>query len=132
MWLLVHDLGETESLYVNGHLVAENVPRDAAGHEFQVTPALLPAGTNVVAVISTPRKQLRRGEGDRNPGGPVVVKVVTPAGEWKRSVFDGLAQVIVQSSHTPGEIKLTASGDHLSPATVTLQSRTVEPRPSVP
>jgi beta-galactosidase len=47
----------------------------------------------------------------------------SPAPAWQRSVFNGLAQVIVQSKQTPGEIQLTASADGLSPATVTIQSK---------
>jgi len=39
------------------------------------------------------------------------------AGGWKRSLFSGLAQVIVRSTGQPGEIKLTATSPNLSPAT---------------
>lgn len=50
----------------------------------------------------------------------------------KRSLFNGLAQVIVQSTRDAGEIKLTASADDLAPATATLQSQPCALRPSVP
>jgi beta-galactosidase len=39
-----------------------------------------------------------------------------------RSVFNGLAQVIVQSSHTPGKIQLSATADGLAPARVILRA----------
>ena len=52
--------------------------------------------------------------------------------EWKRSVFNGLAQIIVQSTQQPGAIKLTATADGLSPATVSVQSQSCAPRPAVP
>jgi beta-galactosidase len=55
---------------------------------------------------------------------------VPPA--WSRSLFNGLAQVIVQSSREPGEIKLTASADGLTPASTTIQTATGPMRPSVP
>lgn len=48
---------------------------------------------------------------------PGAVKVIYPAGEWKRRVFNGLAQVIVQSTEIHGVITLKANGDGLSPAT---------------
>jgi beta-galactosidase len=54
------------------------------------------------------------------------------AAPWSRSLFNGLAQVIVQSSKTAGEIKLTASADGLTPATGTVQTVTNPGRPSVP
>jgi len=36
--------------------------------------------------------------------------------QWSRSLFNGLAQIIVQSTSDAGEIKLTASADGLTPA----------------
>jgi beta-galactosidase len=130
--LLVHDLGESEWVYLNGKMVAENVQRSPTGHEFKLAPDLFRTDTNVLAIIATPREERNRGEGNRNAGSPAVVKIVTPPGEWKRSVFNGLAQVIVQSSRKSGEIKLTARAEHLSPATVALRSQAVDPQPSVP
>ena len=54
----------------------------------------------------------------------------------KRSLFNGLAQVIVQATKEPGEIHIEAvkeSGDgpELTPAKLTITSRKVEPRPAV-
>jgi beta-galactosidase len=51
---------------------------------------------------------------------------------WSRSVFNGLAQVLVQSTKDAGEIKLTASADGLQSVTTTIQSQPCELRPSVP
>jgi len=55
---------------------------------------------------------------------------VAPA--WSRSVFNGLAQILVQSTKDAGEIKLTASADGLKPMTVSIESQACTPRPSVP
>ncbi len=52
--------------------------------------------------------------------------------EWKRSVFNGLAQIIVQSTREPGAIKLTAAAEGLTPATASVQSQPCAPRPAVP
>jgi beta-galactosidase len=46
-----------------------------------------------------------------------------PAPQWKRSVFNGLAQVIVQSKREAGEIRLTATSPGLSPAVVNIASQ---------
>jgi beta-galactosidase len=51
---------------------------------------------------------------------------------WSRSLFNGLAQIIVQSTRDAGEIKLTATADGLTPMTVTLNTQPSAPRPSVP
>jgi len=55
----------------------------------------------------------------------------------KRSLFNGLAQVIVQSSRQPGEIHIEAvkegwDGPELTGAKLTIATRKVELRPSVP
>ncbi|HLP76247.1 MAG TPA: hypothetical protein VK327_04950, partial [Candidatus Paceibacterota bacterium] len=51
---------------------------------------------------------------------------------WSRSLFNGLAQVIVQSTGDAGEIKLTATADGLAPATAVVPVQPCAPRPSVP
>jgi beta-galactosidase len=57
--------------------------------------------------------------------------------EPKRSLFNGLAQVIVQSTKRPGEIHIEAvkegwEGPELMPAKLVIRTKQVELRPSVP
>jgi beta-galactosidase len=57
--------------------------------------------------------------------------------ESKRSVFNGIAQVIIQSAKTPGEIQIEASkdgwdGPDLTPAKLTITTKKVGLRPAVP
>ena len=59
-----------------------------------------------------------------------LVNPVSPA--WSRSLFNGLAEVIVQSTKDAGGITLMANADGLAPATSTIQSQAVTLRPSVP
>ncbi|MGA9587680.1 MAG: beta-galactosidase GalA [Terracidiphilus sp.] len=54
----------------------------------------------------------------------------------KRSLFNGLAQVIVQATKEPGEIQIEAhkdgwDGENLTPATITIKTKQVELRPEV-
>jgi beta-galactosidase len=51
---------------------------------------------------------------------------------WKRSVFNGLAQVLVQSTRNAGELKLTARSGNLSVASLSIQARQCIPRSAVP
>jgi beta-galactosidase len=56
--------------------------------------------------------------------------------EPKRSLFNGLAQAIVQSAKRPGEIHVEAvkegwDGPELTPAKLTIVTKKVQPRPSV-
>ena len=54
------------------------------------------------------------------------------ASPWSRSLFNGLAQVIVQSTRSAGEMKLTASADGLKPAEASVKTTAGAARPSVP
>lgn len=61
------------------------------------------------------------------PANPVAGKAeATP---WSRSLFNGLAQVIVQSSRTAGGFTLGASADGLTSAAALVQTRPCTPRP---
>ncbi len=51
---------------------------------------------------------------------------------WRRSVFNGLAQIIVQASKDSGAIKLVARSAGLKPATVQIEARPAPARPSLP
>ena len=49
----------------------------------------------------------------------------------KRSLFNGLAQVIVQATKEPGEIQIEAHKDGWDSATITIRTKQVELRPTV-
>jgi len=51
---------------------------------------------------------------------------------WSRSVFNGYAQVIVQSAKSAGTITLTARAAGLKPATLSIETKGVTLRPAMP
>jgi beta-galactosidase len=57
---------------------------------------------------------------------------VAEGAPWSRSLFNGLAQIIVQSTLGAGQFKLTASADGLQPAAVVVQTLPCTPRPTAP
>ncbi len=113
-------------VYVNGRQIGES-------HDWQV-PAVfdlkpfLHPGENTLAVAVANYS----GQGGLNKGVTLEFPEKLVAPEWQRSVFNGLAQIIIQSTKEPGEIKLTASADGLSPATISIQSQPCPPRPFIP
>ena len=126
-------VGEEESVYLNGRLVAENVSRQKPMKELALAADQLRAGKNVVAIVATPPQ---RGRGERdgaggNLGNLGLVRVVTPAGEWKRSLFSGLAQVIVQSTGEPGQITLTAKSPGVADGVLKIQAGPTARRPTL-
>jgi beta-galactosidase len=55
----------------------------------------------------------------------------SPAVTWHRSVFNGLAQIIVQSQKEPGEVRLTANSAGLKSNTLLIKTEPKAPRPVV-
>jgi beta-galactosidase len=91
---------------------------------------VVPTTSNLVHFdIQGPGKIIGVGNGDPSCHEP---DQYASQSDWKRSVFNGLTQIIVQSSKDPGEIVLTASADGLQPAKIYLQSQSCTPRPCVP
>ena len=79
-----------------------------------------------------PGKMLGVGNGDPSSHEQdVFLRTENSAPDWQRRLFSGLAQIIVQSTKEPGEIKLTARADDLTPVTLTIPSQPATPRPTV-
>ncbi len=119
-------LNGTGKIYVNGQKAGET-------HDSGVVSAvdvkhLLHPGDNPVAVLV----ENYSSSGGIIKGVTLRMRDKTVLPEWKRSVFNGLAQIIVQSTKEPGAIKLTASADGLSPATVSVSSQPCTARLAAP
>ena len=113
-------------IFANNRRVGES--RDWAAQPAFDIKKQLHAGDNVIAVgISN-----RSGTGGLNPDVTLELTTNPVAASWSRSVFNGLAQVLVQSTRAPGEIRLSARADGLQPATLTLTTQAGAARPSVP
>jgi beta-galactosidase len=91
---------------------------------------VVPTATNLVHfAIQGPGRIIGVGNGDPSCHEP---DQYPGQSGWERSVFNGLAQIIVQSTKIPGEIILTGTADGLQPATIYIQSQGCQPRPCVP
>ncbi|MEO7047320.1 MAG: hypothetical protein ABI091_18605, partial [Ferruginibacter sp.] len=58
-------------------------------------------------------------------------QIVTPAAQWKRKLFNGLAQVIIQSTGEPGTIIIRADGGKLKTGILQLNAVKGDKRPAV-
>ena len=122
--LFLRGVGSTQSIYVNGNLLANHLAFEPAGYEYLLDGKELLPGRNVVTIVATRLSdaQKRAQLFQWNVAGPAAVQVIVPSSPWKRSVFHGLAQVIVQSTLQGGSIELTATSAALSPALVRILS----------
>ena len=112
--------------FVNGQFVGES--HDWTAHpSFDVT-KYLHAGDNVIAV------GVNNGYATGGLDPHVTLEIVdrAPPAPWSRSLFNGYAQIIVQSTPAAGEIRLAASADGLAPATTVVRTEPCTPRPSAP
>ncbi len=128
--LLTKSIAQVQDIYVNGHLIAKGVQRDAPGQTYRLDHSILHEGTNVYAVVGPPLVKHDKWEAlNTDPG---MVQILDPAAQWKRSAFNGLAQVIVQSTKHPGEIVLTAASQGLTGSSVKIQTEPAVIQPEVP
>ena len=81
------------------------------------------AGNSVQFTLDGPGKIIGVGNGDPSCHEPDKASA--------RSVFGGLAQVIVQSTKQSGELVLTAESDGLTAARLTIMSTVTTPRAAV-
>jgi beta-galactosidase len=112
-------------VYINGHFVGES-------HDWTAQPCFdihpyLHSGDNVVAVAV----KNREGAGGLNRGVSLEIQGQPLETQWRRSVFNGLAQVIVQSSTEAGHALLTATAEGLASASANLSINAAIPRPTV-
>jgi beta-galactosidase len=114
-------------VYVNGRLVGES--HDCTDEpSFEIRP-FVHAGTNSIAVAV----KNNGGPGGVNKGVTLtIVDKPTSKLPWRRSVFNGLAQIIVQAGKEPGQIHLTAHSEGLSDTTLDISAEPATPRPCVP
>jgi beta-galactosidase len=100
-------IGRKQSVYFNGHQLAANIDYHAQGDVFKIDPQYLKEGQNNITIITLPVK--KKHDWDVLNTDPGVIQFIKPADEWKRKLFNGLAQVIVQADgNETGIIQLKA------------------------
>lgn len=127
--LFYKNIGVEQTIYVNGKAIASNLKQNETVNGFVLDRKMLKPGKNLVAILATPIPKKYDWETvNTDPG---LIQIVTAAKPWKRKLFNGLAQVIVQTTKDAGEITLTASSPGLQPTTIKLRSNKVAVRPSI-
>lgn len=119
--LFYKSLGTVQSLYVNGHLLGEDLKRTPKGNAFPLDMSNVHPGKNSVVILARPIIKANIWESvNTDPG---LVQLVYPAANYKRKLFNGYAQVIVQATNEPGDIVLKAKSPGLRTAEVKIRSQ---------
>lgn len=116
--LLLRPFGAQQTVSLNGKLLASFVEHEEAPlPELTLSPDQLLPGQNLLEVkASAPRDQRARERAELVR--PARLRIDTAAPAYRRALFNGLAQVIVQASGEPGELTLTATSPGLADGTL--------------
>jgi beta-galactosidase len=120
--LFLDQLGGEQAIHVNGRAV--RATQVEGGWMVALEGAQLKAENSVAYAVATPKDGVQ-GMFERSVGTSKwgVLRVTAPAAPWQRHVFNGWAQVIVQSTGEAGEATLTARSNGLTPSTIRFQLR---------
>ncbi len=113
-------------VYLNGQFAGES--HDWSAHQSFDLRKFLHDGKNTIAVAV--HNGANSGGINKGVSLAIAEKPVTP--QWKRSVFNGLAELIVQAGKEAGTIALTAHAEGLSAAELNITANAAAPRPAVP
>lgn len=112
--LFYKNIGREQSIYINGKEIARNQKEIETRNGYPLDKKMLQAGKNSIAIVATPIPRQHDWENvNIDPG---LIQLVTPAEPWKRKLFNGLAQVIVQRTKESGHIVLTVTASRLQSA----------------
>lgn len=118
--LFTKSIVHNQSVYVNGHTIAKNIERDAPGQSFRLDKNILKQGQNIFAVTGQRfRKTHKWDEPNTDPGS---VQIIYKAKPYNRHLFNGFAQVIVQTNGQKGDIKITAKANGLLNGTLVIKA----------
>jgi beta-galactosidase len=118
--LFYNSLGKKQSIFINGNKISNEIPENKKGDSFVLDKKILHSGKNTIAIIAEPLlKKYKWDVVNQNPG---TIQIITKAENYKRKLFNGLAQVIVQTTGETGEITLTAASKGLKNAEIKLNA----------
>ncbi|HVR21229.1 MAG TPA: DUF4982 domain-containing protein, partial [Polyangiaceae bacterium] len=121
--LLLRHFGASAVIELNGRRLTTSAMTDEAPlPSIELTSDLVRAGRNVLVVTATPYADDRARERAKKVP-HAVLRVETASPPWRRRLFNGLAQVIVQSSGQPGPIRISATAPGLTRAEITVRGQ---------
>lgn len=119
--LLLRHFGASSVVYLNGRKLASfALTPDAPLPQVDLASEAILEGRNVLAVVATPFESDRARERALKVP-PAVLRVETRPPPFRRRLFNGLAQLILQSNGAPGPIRLSATAKGLARAELTVE-----------
>lgn len=120
-------IGNSQTLYLNGEAISEELKKEENERfTFQLDASKVKAGKNEIAIVATPFIVKNSWDTPNTDIGNI--QLVIPAKQYNRSLFNGYAQVIVQTTKEPGVIKIKATSNEIESATIIINSNASEIR----
>ncbi|AXB57476.1 beta-galactosidase GalA [Flavobacterium fluviale] len=101
-------IGVETVVFVNGKKVE---PSSEDPQKYILNTAILKEGKNTIHIAATPLQKVK--DWDVMNTDPGIIQVSTPAASWKRKLFNGYAQIIIQKDENAKEVILSASAKDL-------------------
>ncbi|MFB3388444.1 beta-galactosidase GalA [Flavobacterium sp. LAR06] len=101
-------IGKETIVFVNGNKVEQNA---ADVQKYILNKAILKEGKNTIYIATTPLQKVK--DWDIMNTDPGIIQIVTPAEPWKRKLFNGYAQIIIQKDENVKEVVLSAMATSL-------------------
>lgn len=117
--LLLNALGTNQTATLNGQHLYQNAAPPASRTQLSLDPSTLRETGNVLRIEATRYEDWGTRDSLKQLH-PATLRIDSPAPQWKRSTFNGLAQIIVQSTTEAGEIVVEVESEGLTSGTATL------------
>ncbi|PBI94407.1 Beta-galactosidase [Flavobacterium sp. ACN2] len=109
-------LGVETVVFVNGNKVG---PSKDDSQKYVLNSAILKEGKNTIHIAATPLQKVK--DWDVMNTDPGIIQVITPAEPWKRKLFNGYAQIIIQKDENVKEAVLSASAQGLKNSVIVVK-----------
>ncbi|WP_428229298.1 beta-galactosidase GalA [Flavobacterium sp.] len=101
-------IGANESVFINGNLINASAEDS---QKYHLDKTVLKEGANVITIRASPLQKVK--DWDVMNTDPGIIRVVAPSEPWKRKLFNGYAQIIIQKDESGSEVILSASAKGL-------------------
>ncbi|QSW89429.1 DUF4982 domain-containing protein [Flavobacterium endoglycinae] len=108
-------IGIETVVFVNGHLIN---PSAEDSQKYVLDFTVLKEGKNAIYIAATPLQKIK--DWDVMNTDPGIIQVITPAKPWKRKLFNGYAQIIIQKEENAKEVILSAFANGLKTGTLNM------------
>jgi beta-galactosidase len=109
-------IGIETVVFINGNKV--NASAEDA-QKYILDSAVLKEGKNTIHIVATPLQKIK--DWDVMNTDPGIIQVITPSEPWKRKLFNGYAQIIIQKEENAKEVILSASAKGLRAGSLSLK-----------